>query len=144
MPREQQSYMYIHVYQHRNVMLVSNKAYKSAIIHPISSKTTISNPITSHHITSHSSYADLLCKFSCFHVLNVLTRSEGTKNIVTKNEPLAEVVVIVSVMDRVVLGSHDGLGVQRHRIMNIGCPDPREEKQENVSEVMHRNHGEKQ
>lgn len=53
-------------------------------------------------------------------------------------EELAEVVVVVRVMDGVVLGAHEGLRVTPHGIVDIRCPHTRKKQQEYVGEIVHR------
>ena len=66
----------------------------------------------------------------------VLAIPEAAPVPVAEDEKLAEVVVVVCVVDRVVLGAHDRLRVAVECIVDVRSPDSSEEQHGDVGQVM--------
>mmetsp|Transcript_7942 Transcript_7942/g.29710 ORF Transcript_7942/g.29710 Transcript_7942/m.29710 type:complete len:429 (-) Transcript_7942:51-1337(-) len=69
---------------------------------------------------------------------NFLGRLQRAPELVAIDEDLPEVVVVVRVVDRVVLGAHDRLDVSRHGVVDVCGPDAREEEHQQVRDVVAR------
>lgn len=63
---------------------------------------------------------------------------EGTPESIAKGKDLSVVVDEVSVMDRMVLGSHDGVDVPIQSIVDVGSPQGRKEKKDEMGQEVAR------
>lgn len=87
---------------------------------------------------------EMKCNGCCCYLLDFVVflfvwDFESSKEVVAEDEELSEVAMVVSVMNSVVLCSHDRFGVTPDSVVDVGRPYPREEQQKHVSEVVNRN-----